>query len=173
MPVIVLSDVSSENREQRKVRPCFCAEIFSFHTVNLLDESYEKFHSILFCERADWHHAKIMTSSDGRCSDKWVSISVAGRNGWSNPRLRVSHGANGETINTHAVSGALVSEPGYLVYTTHGPLRINVAFHGELITRRTESLFLSSGSRERKNRRTYIRSQTGLTHRRHSSTKSF
>lgn len=73
--------------------------------------------------------------------------------------------AGRETINTQAVSGALVSEPGYLVYTTHGPLRINVAFHGELITQRAESL--SSGSPERKNRR------SRLTHCCHSSTKSF
>lgn len=48
--------------------------------------------------------------------------------------------AGRETINRQAGSGALVSGPGYQVYTTHGPLRINVAFHGELITTNQASL---------------------------------
>lgn len=66
--------------------------------------------------------------------------------------------AGRETINRRSVSGRTCKRvPGmYLVYTTHGPLRINVAFHGELITR---SKALSSGPRERKNRR------SRLTHR--------
>ena len=159
MPVIVLPDVASENREQRNVRPCFSPEMFFFHTVNLPDESYQNSTSILFRKddiRIDIS-GKLRQATAVDAPITRISISVAGRKGWrATPGLRVSHGANGETINTHAVSGALVSEPGYLVYTTHGPLRINVAFHGELITRRTEPLFLSSGSRERKNRRTYV-----------------
>lgn len=52
-----------------------------------------------------------------------------------------------KTINGARCIRHTCKREGYLAHTTHGPLRINVAFHGELITRSEASLVLPESER--------------------------